>query len=161
MPPGPPIEMPLGLQLARAAGIVKQSLERELAAAGGSVSTWQVLVLVRSKHWVAQAHIADAMGITAATMTHHLNALESQGLVRRWREADNRRVQSVELTAGGEALFAQLRGAARRHDRKLRSKLEDEEATMLTELLAKLAGPSAASVGDEPPTVAPRLEADA
>ena len=153
--------MPLGLLLGRTASIVKQSFERALAGAGGSFSTWQVLVLVRSKQWGTQSQIADAMGITAATMTHHLNALESQGLVRRWREVGNRRVQNVELTAEGEALFADLRRAARRHDRTLRSKLTDEEATMLMELLARLARDGAASAGGEPKAVASKPRVDA
>jgi DNA-binding MarR family transcriptional regulator len=69
----------------------------------------QVLFLVRSQQWGTQSRMADAMGITGATLTHHLNALEKQGLVRRWREAENRRVQKVELTDQGEAPFARLR----------------------------------------------------
>ena len=71
-------------------------------------------------------------------LTHHLNALEKQGLVRRWREADNRRVQQVALTAAGEALFARLREVAMRHDRRLRSNLTDKETALLAELLDKL-----------------------
>ena len=63
-----------------------------MAEAGGSAATWQVLLLVRSQKWDKQSSMAEAMGITAATLTHHLNALEKQGLVRRWREEGNRRV---------------------------------------------------------------------
>ena len=69
-----------------------------MAQAGGSVSTWQVLLLVRSQTWDTQSEMADQLGITGATLTHHLNALERKGLVRRWREDSNRRVQRVELT---------------------------------------------------------------
>jgi MarR family transcriptional regulator for hemolysin len=83
--------------------------------------------------------MAEAMGITGATLTHHLNALEAQGLVRRWREEANRRVQRVELTAEGAALFDRLRRVAARHDERLRSQLSADEATTLAELLEKLA----------------------
>src|SRR6185437_10947062 len=96
---------PLGLRLARTAHVVSQAFERAMAEAGGSASAWQVLLLVRSEEWGTQARIAEAMGITGATLTHHLNALEAQGLVRRWREAGNRRVQRVELTDAGVAMF--------------------------------------------------------
>ena len=103
---------PLGLRLARTAHTVSQAFERAMAEAGGSASAWQVLLLVRSGEWGTQARIAEAMGITGATLTHHLNGLEAQGLVRRWRDASNRRVQRVELTDAGAELFERLREVA-------------------------------------------------
>src|SRR3954466_5638091 len=94
----PPLVPPIGLRLSRTARTVTQAFERTLADAGGSAAAWQVLVLVRAQEWGTQARMAEAMGIPAATLTHPLNALERQGLVRRWREAHNRRSQRVELT---------------------------------------------------------------
>jgi MarR family transcriptional regulator, transcriptional regulator for hemolysin len=76
--------------------------------------------------------------VSGPTLTHHLNALEEQGLVRRWREAANRRVQHVELTDEGSALFDRLRRVALRHDKRLRTHLSDEEITVLAGLLDKL-----------------------
>jgi MarR family transcriptional regulator for hemolysin len=130
--------MPIGLQLTRTARSVSQEFERAMAEAGGSASAWQVLLLVRSEQWGTQSQMAEAMGITGATLTHHLNALESQGLVRRWREESNRRVQHVALTEDGEALFDRLREVAVRHDAQLRAQLSDEETAQLAELLEKL-----------------------
>src|SRR3954468_12479055 len=105
----PPVLPPLGLRLARTAHAVTQAFERAMAEAGGSASTWQVLLLVRSKEWGAQSELAKAMGVTGATLTHHLNAAERQGLVRRWREPADRRAQRVGLTPAGTALFGRLR----------------------------------------------------
>src|SRR5215212_4724893 len=103
-PPG--VLPPIGLRVARTARAVSQAFERAMAEAGGSAAAWQVLLLVRSQEWGNQARIAAAMGITGATLTHHLNALEAQGLVRRWRDDGNRRVQRTALTSAGEELFA-------------------------------------------------------
>jgi MarR family transcriptional regulator for hemolysin len=133
-----PATVPIGLQLSRTARVVTNAFERAMAEAGGSVSAWQVLVLVRSGQWGTQAQMAEAMGITGATLTHHLNALEDQGLVRRWRDASNRRVQQVALTEAGEALFDRLREVAMRHDERLRSTLSEKEAEQLGRLLGKL-----------------------
>jgi MarR family transcriptional regulator for hemolysin len=130
---------PIGLQLARTARAVTNAFERAMAEAGGTASTWQVLLLVRSQQWGNQARMADAMGISGATLTHHLNALEAQGLVRRWREPDNRRVQRTALTPAGEALFDRLREVAVRHDERLRSQLTAAETAQLSELLDRLA----------------------
>jgi MarR family transcriptional regulator for hemolysin len=133
-----PRQQPIGLQLARTARAVSNAFDRAMAEAGGSASAWQVLLLIRSGEWGTQSHLAKAMGVTGATMTHHLNALEAQGLVRRWRDDSNRRVQQVELTAAGIALFDRLREVAQRHDARLRSKLSAKDAAQLATLLAKL-----------------------
>ena len=129
---------PIGLRLSRTARSVANAFERAMAEAGGSASAWQVLLLVRSEQWGTQSRMADAMGITGATLTHHLNALERRGLVRRWREAENRRVQHVALTPAGETLFARLRDAAVLHDQRLRSNLTEQETAVLADLLEKL-----------------------
>jgi MarR family transcriptional regulator for hemolysin len=140
-----PARPPIGLRLSRTARAVTQAFERAMAEAGGSVSAWQVLLLVRSEQWGTQSRLAEAMGVTGATLTHHLNALEAQGLVRRWRDPGNRRVQRVELTDAGAALFERLRHVARRHDERLRSRLDDDEVALLAALLDKLE----AGLGDE------------
>jgi MarR family transcriptional regulator, transcriptional regulator for hemolysin len=129
---------PIGLRLTRTARVVTQAFERAMAEAGGSAAAWQVLLLVRSEQWGTQSRLAEAMGITGATLTHHLTALEAQNLVRRWREPGNRRVQRVELTDEGEALFGRLRRVAAEHDARLRSRLSDEETAQLGELLDRL-----------------------
>jgi MarR family transcriptional regulator, transcriptional regulator for hemolysin len=110
-----------------------------MAEAGGSASTWQVLLLVRTQSWGTQSELAEELGITGATVTHHLNALERKGLVRRWREDSNRRVQRVELTEEGIELFDRLREVANRHDKLLRSQLTEDEVKQLGELLGRLA----------------------
>ena len=134
-----PATPPIGLQLTRASRAVTQAFERAMAQAGGSVSTWQVLLLVRSANWDTQSEMAEQLGITGATLTHHLNALERKGLVRRWREDNNRRVQKVELTDDGVELFNRLRAVAQRHDRLLRLQLSDDEVEQLGSLLDRLA----------------------
>jgi len=134
----PPTRPPIGLHLARTARVVSATFERAMADAGCSASAWQVLVLIRAGHRGTQSEMAESMGITGATLTYHLNALEEQGFVRRWRDPSNRRVQQGELTESGAALFARLRAVAARHDQRLRSALSHDEAELLEQLLDKL-----------------------
>ena len=136
--PGPLTTTPIGLRLTRTARVVSQAFDRAMAEAGGSASTWQVLVLVRAQKWGTQAEMAEEMGITGATLTHHLNMLENRGLVRRWRDPGNRRVQNVELTEAGIELFDRLRVVAHAHDRRLRSRLSEDDVARLSDLLDKL-----------------------
>src|SRR5215213_8247194 len=119
----PPVLPPIGLRLARTAHAVSQAFERAMAEAGGSAAAWQVLLLIRSEQWGTQTALAEAMGVTQATLTHHLGALERQGLVRRWRDESNRRIQRLEMTDDGAALFERLRHVAVAHDARLRSNL--------------------------------------
>ena len=119
--------------------MLSQVFERAMAEAGGSAPTWQVLLLVRSRNWDKQSELAEAMGVTSATLTHHLNALEKDGLIRRWREAENRRIQRVELTDAGSAMFDRLRDVAVKHDARLRALLSAEEIEQLGGLLDRLA----------------------
>jgi MarR family transcriptional regulator, transcriptional regulator for hemolysin len=132
--------------------VVNQSFERELAEAGGSLPVWQVLLLIRTRQCNTQSDMAEELGITGATLTHHLNALEDRGLVRRWRETSNRRAQRVELTDAGLELFHRLREVALRHDQRLRSVLGQEETELLADLLDRLrAGVSPAAPPHPPP----------
>ena len=146
---GPPESLPpIGLRLARTSRVVSQAFERAMSRAGGSASIWQVLLLIRAQQWGAQSQMAQEMGVTAATLTHHLNAAEERGLVRRWREASDRRVQRVELTDTGLELFDRLREVALRHDQQLRSGLSDGEVAQLAELLGRLQAGLESSPGE-------------
>jgi MarR family transcriptional regulator for hemolysin len=133
-----PTTQPLGLHLTRTARRVSQAFDRAMAEAGGSAATWQVLLLVRSGDWSTQSQLAKAMGVTGATLTHHLKGLEADGLVRRWREPANGRVQRVELTPEGAEIFERLRTVAQRHDERLRAALSDAEIGQLRAILDRL-----------------------
>jgi MarR family transcriptional regulator for hemolysin len=135
----PELIPPIGLRLARTAHVVSQAFERSMAQAGGSASTWQVLLLIRAGELGTQSQMAARLGITGATLTHHMNALEERGLVRRWREPTNRRVQRAELTPAGVKLFDRLRAVATGYDERLRALLGEAGARQLAELLDRLA----------------------
>src|SRR6202012_2037995 len=116
-----PFPVPMGLRLNQAARAVGRAFDEALAAAGGSLPVWLVLLNLKVRRPANQRELAEAVGITGATLTHHLNAMHAQGLVARTRDDANRRVQVVTLTAAGEAAFLRLRTAAMAFDARLRS----------------------------------------
>lgn len=85
-----------------------------------------------------QRELAAAVGIQGATLTQHLNTMESDGLLTRRRDPDNRRVHLVELTEKGEAAFFRMREAAITFDRQLRTGLADDDIAALERLLTCL-----------------------
>jgi len=140
-----PARTPIGLELARAARTVSRAFDDALTEAGGSLPVWLVLLNLKTRQLSSQRDLAEAVGVREATLTHHLNAMDSQGLVTRTRDPANRRVHVVELTPAGEAAFIRLAEAATAFDRKLRDGLTDAD---LDGLVARL-GQLASNVADE------------
>jgi MarR family transcriptional regulator, transcriptional regulator for hemolysin len=142
----PPATPPIGLHLTRTARVLSRAFEDALAAAGGSEPVWLILISLKAQQLGNQRKLAEAIGIKSATLTHHLNAMEAEGLVTRRRDPTNRRVHLVSLTAAGEALFQQLRAVAVAFDRRLRTGLSEEDVATLRALLDRLrdnvAGPT-------------------
>lgn len=133
-----PIRPPLGLSLARAARAVSRAFDEALADVGGSLPMWLVLLNLKIGRAANQRRLAEAVGVTEATLTHHLNAMETAGLITRRRDPNNRRIHVVELTDAGEAAFLRLREAATAFDRKLRRGLSADEAAALENVLNRL-----------------------
>jgi len=133
-----PARLPVGRQLARAAKSVSRAFDDALAEAGGSLPAWLVLLSLKSRPLRNQRELADAVGIKQATLTHHLNAMDAQGLVTRRRDPANRRVHVVELTEAGEAAFLRLRDAALAFDERLRRGFSDRDLSDLEGLLGRL-----------------------
>ena len=134
-----PSRPPIGLHLARTARSVSRAFDDALAQVGGSVPVWLVLISLKSQQVRNQRELAEAVGIREATLTHHLNAMDEQGLITRRRDPANRRVHQVELTEAGEAAFQRMRGAATAFDQRLRSGLSGDEVSQLEALLGRLA----------------------
>ena len=100
-----PAQQPLGLHLARVSRTVSRAFNDVLAEAGGSLPVWLVLISLKSGQLASQRELAEAVGVQGATLTHHLNAMESAGLVTRRRDPANRRLHLVELTQAGDELL--------------------------------------------------------
>ena len=134
----PPRGMPIGRQLSSTAKTVSRAFGEALAEAGGSEHVWLILLALKTTQNANQRELAAVVGIQGATLTHHLNAMESDGLVTRRRDPENRRVHVVELTDDGEAAFLRMRKAAVEFDRRLRGDLSDEELDRFAALLGRL-----------------------
>lgn len=133
-----PAHPPLGLHLTRVARTVSRAFDEILAEAGGSLPVWLVLIALKSSPPASQRDLAGKVGIQGATLTHHLDTMESAGLVTRRRDPANRRLHLVELTPAGDALFLRLRDAATAFDQRLRAGLSEGDVGQLEALLTRL-----------------------
>ena len=134
-----PFPVPIGLRLNQAARAVERAFDEALAAAGGTLPVWLILLNLKIRKPGNQRELAEAVGVREATLTHHLNAMDARGLITRTRDAANRRVQVVALTEAGEAAFLRLREAAIAFDDRLRAGLTGADLETLSALLGHLA----------------------
>ncbi|WP_243625914.1 MarR family winged helix-turn-helix transcriptional regulator [Phenylobacterium hankyongense] len=145
----------MGLLLSQTAKRLSRAFDDALAAAGGSLPTWLILMSLMREGKLSHGELAQRVGIQGPTLTHHLDAMAHQGLVLRERLPDNRRVQVATLTPAGVAMFHQLRNAAAAHDRRIRNALGDAELGQMRTFLTRLADDFA-----EPPSPGDLQEAE-
>ena len=138
--------VPVGLRLNQVARAVARAFDDALAGAGGTLPVWLILLNLKLRRPGNQRELAEAVGITEATLTHHLNAMDADGLITRTRDAANRRVQVVALTEAGDAAFVRLRGAAFAFDARLNAGLTEAEQATLGALLSRLGANIGASI---------------
>lgn len=129
---------PIGLNIARTAKLLSRNFAAALEEAGGSLPSWLILRSLKGERTSNQRELAESVGIRGATLSHHLNAMEMEGLVTRRRDPANRRIHLVEITALGEARFRALRTAAVAYDRRLRDGLSEDDVATLGRLLERL-----------------------
>jgi MarR family transcriptional regulator, transcriptional regulator for hemolysin len=154
-----PFPLPIGLRLAQASRTVERAFDAALAEVGGSLPVWLIVLNLKIRPPANQRELAEAVGITGATLTHHLNAMDAQGLVDRTRDNANRRVQVVTLTEAGEAAFLRLRDAAVAFDARLRAGFTEADLASLDSQLHHLA--ANAGPGDAAPPWPPQHPAPA
>jgi MarR family transcriptional regulator, transcriptional regulator for hemolysin len=135
---GRPTSPPLGIELARTAREVGRAFEQALEKAGGSRPLWLILITLKQQPQANQRQIAAQIGIESATVTHHLNGMEADGLLTRRRDPADRRVHVVELTSAGEAMFHRLRQVVMTFDRQLHTGFDGAQIALLREFLAQL-----------------------
>lgn len=130
---------PIGISLWETTQIVTRAFDRELAAHGVTRPIWFVFLNLDEGLHTTQRDLARAIGITDATLSHHLGNLEERGLVRRERGARDRRSQRIAFTDEGRAAFEEMKRTAIGFDQRLRATLGPERTAELQAALATLA----------------------
>jgi DNA-binding MarR family transcriptional regulator len=145
---------PIGLALWETARSVLRAFNGTLAEHGGNRAVWFLFRALDQAGQPTQRELAQAIGITEATLTHHLSTLERRGLVTRYRDEQDRRVQRIQFTEEGRAAFAAMRDAAVSFDTRLRAALGPEGVASfmaaLSALVAAVAPPDGGPGVDGP-----------
>lgn len=102
---------------------------------------YSVLLLVDTNRGASQRQLSEALGVAAPNMTGILRKLEERALIDRVRAENDKRVQSITLTAAGRKVLQRARMQGKDMDTAWLGRLSPGEQALLLELLGRLAEP--------------------
>src|SRR4051794_39213623 len=112
----------IGRSIGRAHKFVRAWADRELAPMGASVTDFILLHHIHDAPdpGMSQTEIARFSDMGGPALVRHLDRMERDGLVRRTRDATDRRVVRVRLTDAGAARLDEIGTVMARCDERLR-----------------------------------------
>ena len=126
------------IKLWRAAHAVEVAANRHLGDHGLTTSQFGVIEALYHLGPLSQRQLADKILRSSGNLTMVIDNLERDGLVRRERDAQDRRVVNVFLTEVGEALVSRVLPAHVRGIREVFGVLDPAEVAQLAALTRKL-----------------------
>jgi MarR family transcriptional regulator for hemolysin len=132
------VEERLGKQLAFAAKAARAEFDQALAGIGSSFHAYLVLRHIELYPGVTQRELARRLGIEGPTLTHHLDRLAADGLVKRVRGLDDRRTSSTVLTAKGRTHLRRVLAFADGLDADFRGLFSPSELQVFQECLQRV-----------------------
>ena len=123
---------PILLRLAR-------NLRKETEGFGVTSQQVTLLSLVRSRPGLSLRELAVEEGISAPSLSGHVDRLEAAGLLRRVRSSDDRRRVGLELTPEGRTLLRRVRARRTTWLADGLARLTDDERERLEHALPALA----------------------
>lgn len=115
-----------------------KALAEELEPHGVLAAQWSVLRVLWNAEGLTQVELAERMRVEKASLTGVLEGMERRGLIRRVRNAEDRRKINITLTGQGRRLKSQLLPHGVKINRKATRGMTNAEANQLRGLLTKV-----------------------
>jgi MarR family transcriptional regulator for hemolysin len=114
-------------------------LDEQLRPLGYGTARMEALgTIARSPEPRAQIAIAKRIGIEGPTLTRMLDALETDGLVLRRQDPNDRRTKLIELTYMGRRALDEILAVAHSFRASVLKQLDDDELDMVNALTGRL-----------------------
>ena len=130
-----PLEGHLGYWLRYVSNHVSHAFARKVEAHGVTVAEWVLLREMFDAGAANPSRLADALGMTRGAVSKLVERLCRKQLAVRSSSDDDRRYQTVELTAAGKRLVPRLAQSADDNDREYFGHLKHDERKRLVNLL--------------------------
>ena len=141
------VEESLGYLVNYLARAFTRALAEALAPHGVAPAQWAVLLILWAEDRLSQTELSRRVAVEEPTMVRTLDRMERDGLVRRERDAHDRRRSRIVLSERGRALRDILVPAAVAVNAAAQQALTPEERRRLPEMLRRLI----AALAGEPP----------
>jgi DNA-binding MarR family transcriptional regulator len=137
-----PLAKLLGFRLRRAQLAVYEDFHRDSPVSQLAPSQLGILVIIDENPEMTQQQLCEGIGIDKSTFAISLDRLADRGLLRRVRSEDDRRRNSLRLTAKGKATLRAMLVHVQRHERRVFARLSAIEREQLMALLKKVGEPA-------------------
>lgn len=128
----------LGFWLRTVSNHVSHAFAAKLGAKGVTVAEWVVMRALYGKDPTPPSRLADEIGMTRGAITKLADRLIAKSLIVRNANPDDRRAQTLVLTAQGNKLVPELAALADRNDREFFDCLSEAERQSLERLLKRM-----------------------
>lgn len=118
---------------------IGRHLRRETEQPGVTSQQATLLWLVKSRPGLSLRELARAEGISAPSLSAHVDRLEALALIRRVRSSDDRRRVGLELTPEGRTTLRRVRARRTSWLAERLARLTDEEREHVEQALPALA----------------------
>lgn len=125
----------LGYFLRRAQVAIFQDFIETLSSIDIRPAQYSVLTVIGANPGLAQADVAELLGIERARLVRLLDRLEKRGLTQRLASPIDRRSHSLRLTAAGRDMLKRARALASMHETRLLERLGAANHRMMMEAL--------------------------
>lgn len=129
----------LGYLINQARNAVLAAMERELAPLEVTAAQFIVVLGIAHKRAGTPSEMAKLLGSDSGATTRLLDRIESKGIIRRVRSAEDRRAVNVELTEKGQELHPQIMAAVAKVHEQLLGRFSDTELGQFRSFLRKIA----------------------
>jgi DNA-binding MarR family transcriptional regulator len=117
---------------------VSHAFARKLLASGVTVAEWVVMREMFDDEETSPGVLAERIGMTRGGVSKLVDRLVTKKLAARQNRSDDRRFQSIALTAAGRRLIPQLAALADQNDEEFFQPLSSGERTVLIATMKKL-----------------------
>jgi DNA-binding MarR family transcriptional regulator len=128
----------LGYWLRFVSNQVSQAFAAKIAACGVTVAEWVLMRELYDDDKLTPSTLAERMGMTRGGISKLVDRLASRGLLIRTTTAEDRRYQTLALTAKARTLVPQLSALADRNDAEFFGHLKQAERQSIENAMREL-----------------------
>jgi DNA-binding MarR family transcriptional regulator len=128
-------------EVGETARLIKREANRRAALLGATKAQWRVLVrLHRAGGGLRQVELAELLDIEPITLCRIIDRLAESGLVKRQRDAEDRRAWRLHLTEAATPIIAQLEQMGLRFNAELLDGIPEKDRAIVLRALETMRG---------------------